>query len=310
MKNVHLIPTDKPSRLILQGSELLLSKYKEKNEGFSEFNQHIYITSDEEIKEGDWMYYKHFGEDIICKYDTLGGQNTNVNEHKDYYKKIILTTDQDLIKELEQIDQNNTVTRGSTALVYKQGVQAIDDEFLEWFVKNPSCEEVDTIIEYKDGYGNWFKYDKEFWDKMGNKPKFGTRYKIIIPKEEPTISEEAKERAKNYMSLKGALEPKQIKCYCGHTTYCDCSPLEEPKKETFEEAALNIIPDKSTAGWIDSFSATERIGFIKGAKWQQEQDKNKYSEEEVFKIIDRVFHMYASSYRQDAKEWFEQFKKK
>ena len=22
-------------------------------------------------------------------------------------------------------------------------------------------------------------------------------------------------------------EPKQIKCYCGHTTYCDCSPLEE-----------------------------------------------------------------------------------
>jgi hypothetical protein len=36
--------------------------------------------------------------------------------------KIILTTDQDLIKD---------------------GVQAIDDEFLEWFVKNPSCEEVE-----------------------------------------------------------------------------------------------------------------------------------------------------------------------
>ena len=22
-------------------------------------------------------------------------------------------------------------------------------------------------------------------------------------------------------------EPKQIKCYCGHTTMCDCSPLDE-----------------------------------------------------------------------------------
>jgi hypothetical protein len=22
-------------------------------------------------------------------------------------------------------------------------------------------------------------------------------------------------------------EPKQIKCYCGHTTYCDCSPLKK-----------------------------------------------------------------------------------
>jgi hypothetical protein len=41
---------------------------------------------------------------------------------KSNYKKIILTTDQDLIKD---------------------GVQAIDDEFLEWFVKNPSCEEVE-----------------------------------------------------------------------------------------------------------------------------------------------------------------------
>jgi hypothetical protein len=27
------------------------------------------------------------------------------------------------------------------------------------------------------------------------------------------------------------MENKQIKCYCGHTIYCDCSPLEEPKQE-------------------------------------------------------------------------------
>jgi len=43
-------------------------------------------------------------------------------------------------------------------------------------------------------------------------------------------------------------------------------------KETVEEAALRIIPDKSTAGWVDGFSATERIGFVKGAQWQSEQD--------------------------------------
>ena len=24
---------------------------------------------------------------------------------------------------------------------------------------------------------------------------------------------------------------EQIKCYCGHTTYCDCIPLEELKQE-------------------------------------------------------------------------------
>ncbi len=36
---------------------------------------------------------------------------------------------------------------------------------------------VEVLIEYRDGYGNWFKSDDKFWDN--NKPKFRTRYKII-----------------------------------------------------------------------------------------------------------------------------------
>ena len=62
-------------------------------------------------------------------------------------------------------------------LLIKDGVQAIDDEFLEWFVKNPSCEEVeikqvaDLDLYYKNGIG-------------------GQKYKIIIPKEERSYSEQ------------------------------------------------------------------------------------------------------------------------
>jgi len=85
------------------------------------------------------------------------------------------------------------------------------------------------------------------------------------------------------------------------------------KKETLEEAALNIIPDRSTAGWIDSFSATERIGFIKGAKWQQER---MYSEEELREAF-KQGHSFArkGSYNQiteqeDFDKRFEKFKKK
>ena len=49
-------------------------------------------------------------------------------------------------------------------------------------------------------------------------------------------------------------------------------------------------------------------GVQDGVKWMQERS---YSEEEVLKLIDRAFHMYASSHRHDAKEWLvEQFKKK
>jgi len=148
MKNIHIIPTDKPSRVYKHlGRELKHTVRYFEQKGLLCINQHIYITSDEEIKEGDWMYYKHFGEDVVTNYNTWGGQNTNVNEHKDYYKKIILTTDPQLITD---------------------GVQAIDDEFLEWFVKNPSCEEVEVgygwiRLTETDNEGYWVSIpDKQF----------------------------------------------------------------------------------------------------------------------------------------------------
>ena len=133
MKNVHVIPTDKPSRLaILHDDKLHIGTNFKKDLNVNP--QHIYITSDEEIKEGDWIFNEERELSVLqcIGQGSLRGWN-----------KIILTTDIDLIKD---------------------GVQAIDDEFLEWFVKNPSCESVKTQRWY-DGY------------------TFG--YKIIISKEEP-----------------------------------------------------------------------------------------------------------------------------
>jgi hypothetical protein len=74
-------------------------------------------------------------------------------------------------------------------------------------------------------------------------------------------------------------EPKQIKCYCGHTITCDCEPLQETLEEVAERLFSNfqkenpIIPKKD----IRPF----KLGFIKGTKWQQER---MYSEEEVINI--------------------------
>jgi len=149
MKNLHLLPTDKPSRLYLHSdNELQLrTNIIRTSEDYLGSNQHIYITSDEEIKQGDWCIYKT-GE--IIQY--LVKLNT------DNLKKIILTTDQDLIKD---------------------GVQAIDDEFLEWYIKNPSCEnvKVELIEEIPSGFT---------FGMFGNdEPPTELVYKIIIPKEEP-----------------------------------------------------------------------------------------------------------------------------
>ena len=123
MKNIHLLPTDKPSRLYLVKSNNKLDitsnnpEYTE-NFGSGTQNQHIYITSDEEIKEGIDQWYL---DKVLNKpYNSGGAQYSSKQD------VIILTTDVDLIK---------------------VGVQSIDDEFLEWFVKNQSCEEVEVSYE-------------------------------------------------------------------------------------------------------------------------------------------------------------------
>jgi hypothetical protein len=84
-------------------------------------------------------------------------------------------------------------------------------------------------------------------------------------------------------------EPKQIKCYCGHTNYCDCSPLEEPK-ETLEEAAENYGWRIKRNSFSDKVKANEladsaKQDFIKGAKWQQER---MYNEQDMIEFAEFV----------------------
>jgi hypothetical protein len=112
MKNLYIIPTDKPSRLrYTYGYNYALSR-----ERLSwRFANHIYIVSDEDIKEGDYCLFLE--TNTVFKMHKHGLPASNRN------KKIILTTDQDLIAD---------------------GVQAIDDIFLEWFVMNPKRDKVNV----------------------------------------------------------------------------------------------------------------------------------------------------------------------
>ena len=74
-------------------------------------------------------------------------------------------------------------------------------------------------------------------------------------------------------------EPKQIKCYCGHTTMCDCG--EEPKQETIEEAAKQYAKQYAL-----STRHISHIGFEDGAKYMAER---MYSEEDRLKRSDKLW---------------------
>jgi hypothetical protein len=188
-RNLWVIPTDKPSKLWLYKNfdYFLTGLTVEKSRDIHP--QNINITSNEEIKEvknKSWYLNIH-------KNDVLSIGENVVN--KNNWREIILTTDQDLIKDC---------------------VQAIDDTFLEWFVKNPSCEEVEVLIEKRTWKEiNWIFY-----------------YKIIIPKEE----------AKQELS-KDEIDKFFVDMICN------------PKQETLEEASKRLcLNTKERVGFYKCYS--------------------------------------------------------
>jgi hypothetical protein len=257
MKNIHVLPTDKSSRFTFRKDYEYYRFRKDEfvnNDTYQ--NQNIYITNDDEIKEGDWF--------LNIKSGAIGQHNgAEILLFKDD-RKIILTTDQDLIKD---------------------GVQAIDDEFLEWFVNNSSCDSVKIDLVPVNEFGSEITVGGYGFDKF--------KYKIIIPTEEPnplTVGKEFYESA-----------DKNITVYRQET-------LEEVANHYAEGFEYNQPSEHGL--FVNSFQ-----GFISGAKWQQEQDKNKYSEEEVLVKLYECLGHFAYQHNivingNEIDKWFEKFKKK
>jgi hypothetical protein len=275
MKNLHILATDKPSRLILQtNNELRLSVFSFKGAIASGVTQNIYITNDEEIKKDDWC---------ISIYKGLIKASENELKIKDYVNsfcsKIILTTDQDLIKD---------------------GVQAIDDEFLEWFIKNPSCEEVEILRCPIEGLYT------------------------IIPKEELehkgkelTTEEVMESRSSAYEFID--FDEKDLREH-------PLKPNECFKQETLEEVELAILFHNTYERLAPSFGYETRVdtklfdittpnGKLMIAvckeviKWQHQ---NSYSEEDMKDayVQGTLGLEYKKSFNESFYRWFEQFKKK
>ena len=65
MKNVHILPTDKPSRFFnTNKGDYHFREHYAPDTIMTCKNHNIYITSDEEIKEGDWIYGNAFNNEI------------------------------------------------------------------------------------------------------------------------------------------------------------------------------------------------------------------------------------------------------
>jgi len=247
---------------------------------------HLYITSTEKIKDGNWCIH---GNTVLYKesYHKLCSKFTES-------KKIILTTDPGLIKD---------------------GVQAIDDEFLEWFCKNPNCKYIPTpLIRLCENC------EQQFCDN-GNCRGYNDKpiYLIAYP---DSITEEIIIYCDGYrINPKEIITPKKEEpephSFCETPdekctmNYCDengCQNrvrhLVELKQETLEEAAEKH--SESQAGTFTTpHKTTYKHGFEDGAKWQSER---------IPSIIKEFLNQYgdnisAQIMQNDVEKWVEQFKK-
>ncbi len=291
MKNIHVLPTDKNP---IKGDLLLrhlwrgtsneciswwrynetitiddVIQYTTLNGSFrditSSFKTHnIYITNNEEIKEGDSVILKsgrltkaEISQGVLG-FKTIDGVAFLYFQEGD--KKVILTTDQDLIK---------------------QGIQSIPDDFLEWFVKNPSCKSVEVKFNNR-GITGAEKILKTFGE-----------YKIIIPRTTQQIINEDYAGGLEMGQIIPKEEPKQD-CFllpdctckepdfdvmkglckiCGNSIIHLGKRIKVNKQETLEEVAERLFPINTGDESLDYQNKVRKPNWIAGAKWQQEQNE-------------------------------------
>ena len=279
MKNIHVIKTDKPSRLFIDIDDNKL-KICVPLGGEHMMNQNIYITSDEKIKEGDyWIYisppeWKDTDRIEVVRNVLPNSWFCKLHD-KENYKKIILTTDTELIKD---------------------GVQAIDDEFLEWFVKNPSCEWVENERLENGQYVDRFADGSVVEGIYEN-------YKIITPSKEDMNPFEIPNVLPDDVfnkSLEELAEKEYPKLIIENPS---CNGYNEPKHIDINEECRNafmegVKSDKAKDYWFDIFKKNKEkmyseedmreaiifglngmYGYQWGKEGQTENQINKYLQE-------------------------------
>jgi len=291
MKNIHVLPTDKPSKIALSFKKLFFNSKPLSSILYK--NQNICITSDDKFVCDE---YVTDGIEVIRASSKLVNAQGLVDRRD--WKKIVLTTDTKLIED---------------------GVQPIDDEFLKWFVNNPSCEKVEI---YRSG--NHYDGAMEFYE-----PSF---YKIIIPKknfycgDEVDYDDKCLEQCENcndctgvdygYLPKEESYTHIQQKSLELSKEFVENNNLEElmsgfdnlqePRQETLLKAT-ELFFRKKAAKNCTLYKAAKF-----GTKWQQERS---YSEED-FKLFARQYFREIKMDKSNllwedlADKCLEQFKKK
>jgi hypothetical protein len=264
MNNIHLVSTKEKSRLHYfvanrAGYYLYPNGKSVIPRNPNCINKYIYITNDDKVEVGDWVFNTFNGSiykivpttsarNILAKIESL--IENDILAFPEQYLKIILTSDYNLID---------------------NHIQSIPEDFLEWFVNNSDCVKVLTVHEPI----NYFE------------PKLGWEYTIVANLKDPGFN--------NTLKLNKE-EPKQIKCYdkfnqvLSEGDYVDVQKDGVQKIYKKKDGQLYFSPygeeDRVISYFSNDLSKCDEVGnWINNDRYEDISDNNVETIEEAFNNI-------------------------
>ena len=215
----------------------------------------------------------------------------------------------------DEVAKGFKVILTTNKLLIKDGVQAIDDEFLEWFINNQDVDYVEITTSFAENT----------WSE---------NYKIIIPKYKSLVEKMKplqEQWQKDMENLEKILYTRAdiIHAYTsGHNhgrsgiTHSDgliifkLSHIKDENKETPKETVLHnkkLMEELKFTEIKLNHTKTLLTSCEKALESRDRQIKEMYSEEEVIKILMKRSELFGSKFqkllfKQDL-EWFESIKK-
>ena len=179
----HLLPTDKAENCIIKHGEALGhikgSHSQQYLKSHNESSHHLYITTEDEIKEGDWCLFfwdgmkdGELGQVGSEPQQYLPSKGHTLNRN---LRKIIATTD----PKLHSTRLKDCPVNPEDNMVSVRGVSKHSKEFIEEYCKAGGIDEVD--VEYGLFHDGNFKDDDETHAfKATRKPRVTSNNEIII----------------------------------------------------------------------------------------------------------------------------------
>jgi len=171
--NVVMLTTENPSEIALD----IKNKWLYKGHKLSYNHQHLYITSSDEIKEGDYIY--NIDTQSVLTTPQKSDFELKVINSKDHIKKIIASTNTELYKEkIDKIDLN------------------FIEEYITEYNKGNIIKEVnveyDSILQFENNSG---MFNKQLPNV--DKPKLHSDGTIIIHRLQEIFTKEDMEKSYN-----------------------------------------------------------------------------------------------------------------